>query len=59
LVYLVYLVICFVVIWYILPILACLDEEKSGNPGRAMRFKFRQTDFNQLQVSGGGVLRTL
>jgi hypothetical protein len=23
----------FVVLWYIFPVLVCLDQEKSGNPG--------------------------
>jgi hypothetical protein len=29
-----------VVIWYIFPILVCLDQEKSGNPGSCIRQRF-------------------
>jgi hypothetical protein len=32
-----------VVIWYIFPILLCLDQEKSGNPGfKPGRFRHKQ-----------------
>jgi hypothetical protein len=37
------LLVQFGVIWYIFPVLVCLDQEKSGNPGTD--FFFRKRDF--------------
>jgi hypothetical protein len=32
----------FAVIWYIFPIMVCLDQEKSGNPGCICKFRSRR-----------------
>jgi hypothetical protein len=39
--------VLFVAIWYIFPILVCLAQEKSGNPGLGAKRNFKVIDSDQ------------